>query len=394
MIVLRGSRLAALLVVSIVFSPPGLRAQAADEAKYASLVVALSDAMVQYRRALAEYRSAWATYNAVAEAYWRSISEKRHVRSAKRANHESISLDDYVLTQPPVYTGPPKPRDPSKPAEAPTPPPYVPVVADFLGAAQREFKFVPQMPQSESEFKRAYARTALAAGLTREQIVRIYGFEAGGNGDYDVQAGLEYNKRARAITTALGYNQLLSTNTVEIIAENGSHFIKSLMARAALSSAAEKQVLEGKIAVMRKMVNFATSVPDDWNQHEVLANTPRGFAVHAMNLDLDVGPLLQTQKLLDSVVFARRRGLDRTLSAAELEMMNLTGDGNGYDMITMPSVWRDQVPTSNFFQRSGYQDNPVARRNNVVAKLLAVTDARMDEEARKPGAKELAAALH
>ena len=226
MIVLRASRLAGLLVASIVFSPPGLQAQAADEAKHASPAAALSDAMAQYRRALAEYQSAWATYNAVAQAYWRSIAEKRHVRSAKRANHEPISLDDYVLTQPPVYTGPPKPRDPSKPEEAQTPPPYVPVVADFLGAAQREFKFVPRMPQSESEFKRAYARTALAAGLTREQIVRIYGFEAGGNGDYDVQAGLEYNKRARAITTALGYNQLLSTNTVEIMAENGSHFIE------------------------------------------------------------------------------------------------------------------------------------------------------------------------
>ena len=233
MIVLRGSRLAGLLVASIVLWPPGLHAQAADKAKHALPAAALPNAMAQYRRALAEYQSAWTTYNAVAEAYWRSIAEKRHVRSAKRTNHEPISLDDYVLTQPPVYTGPPKPRDPSKPEEAPPPPPYVPVVADFLGAAQREFKFAPQMPQSENEFKRAYARTALAAGLTREQIVRIYGFEAGGNGDYDVQAGLEHNKRARAITTALGYNQLLSTNTVEIMAENGSRFIERLMARAA-----------------------------------------------------------------------------------------------------------------------------------------------------------------
>ena len=394
MIVLRGSRLAWLLAASIVFSLLGIRARSADGPQPALPAAALLDAMAQYRRALVEYQSAWATYNAVAEAYWRSISEKRHARSAKRSNHEPISLDDYVLTQPPVYTGPAKPRDPSKPEETLPPSPYVPVVADFLAAAQREFKFVPQMPQTESEFKHAYARTALAAGLTKEQIVRIYGFEAGGNGDYDVQAGLEYNKQARAITTALGYNQLLSTNTVEIVAENGSQFIKSLMARAVLSQEAEKQALEGKIAVIRKMVNFATSVPDDWNQHEALANTPNGLAVHAMNLDLDVGPLLQTQKLLDSVTFARRRGLNRTLSAAELEMMNLTGDGNGFDMITMPVAWRDRVPTSNFFQRSGYQDNPVAQRNNVVAKLLAVTDARMDEEARKPGAKELAAALH
>ncbi len=78
------------------------------------------------------------------------------------------------------------------------------MVADFLAAAQREFKFVPQTPQKESEFKRAYAKAALAAGLTKPQIVRIYSFEAGGNGEYDVQAGLEHNKRARAITTALG----------------------------------------------------------------------------------------------------------------------------------------------------------------------------------------------
>jgi hypothetical protein len=73
--------------------------------------------------------------------------------------------------------------------------------------------------------------------------------------------------------------------------------------------------------------------------------------------------------------------------------MNLTGDGNGFDMITMPRVWRDKVPTANFFQRRGYADNPVARRNNVVAKLIAATDARMNEEARKPGARELAAVL-
>ena len=52
--------------------------------------------------------------------------------------------------------------------------------------------------------------------------MRIYGFEATGNGSYDVEAGLEYNKHARAITTALGYNQLLATNSVEIVAEDGN----------------------------------------------------------------------------------------------------------------------------------------------------------------------------
>jgi hypothetical protein len=102
--------------------------------------------------------------------------------------------------------------------------------------------------------------------------------------------------------------------------------------------------------------------------------------------------LLQTQKLLDSIVFARRKGFAAPLSAAELEMMNLTGDGNGFDMVTMPLDWRDKVPTANFFQQRGYADNPVAQRNNVVAKLLAATNALMDSEMKKPGAKELSAA--
>ncbi len=126
----------------------------------------------------------------------------------------------------------------------------------------------------------------------------------------------------------------------------------------------------------------------------MLANTEKGLGVHALNLDLDVGPLLQTQKLVDSVVFAHRKGFARTLSAAELEMMNLTGDGTGFDMVTMPLPWRDQVPTANFFQPSGYADNPVAQRNNTVARLIAATNARMDEESKKPGAQELAAMLH
>jgi len=353
----------------------------------------LAAAMAQYRHALAQYLEARQRYTAVAEAYWNEIAEKRRLRTSKRASHQELMLDDYVLTQPPIYSGPPRPRNPLKPEENPSPAPYVPGVADFLAAAQREFKFVPRLPRSESEFKHAYARAAMAAGLAREQIVRIYGFEAGGNGGYDVQAGLEYNKKARAITTALGYNQLLATNTVEILAEKGNQFVRKLSVRATELPDVEEQALDSKIAVLRKMVSYSTSVPDAWNEHEMLANTPKGLAIHAMNLDLDLGPLLQTQKLLDSVIFARRKGHDGMLTAAELEMMNLTGDGNGFDMISLPAEWRGKVPTANFFQHSGYQENPVAQRNNVVGKLIAATDARMDEESRKSGARELAAAL-
>jgi hypothetical protein len=346
----------------------------------------------EYRRKLAEYTAARQRYEAEADAYWSVVGDKRRLRMAKRRSGQQTSPDDYVLTQPPVYSGPPPPVDPSAPEQEPPARKYVPVVADFLSAAAQEFNFAPQPPQSEIEYKRAYAKVAAAAGLTRDQVVRIYGFESGGDGKYDVQAGLEYPRpNARAISTALGYNQLMAANSVELLAEKGDYFIKALNAKAVDLTGDAKKAFERKVAVVRAMIAFSRTVPDDWNAHERLANTSKGLGIHALNLDKDVGPLLQTQKLLDSVVYARRHGYAGTLSAAELEMMNLTGDGNGLDMVMMPLAWRDRVPTSNFFRQGGYERNRIASRANVVAKLLAETNSRMDEEARLQGAKDLAA---
>src|SRR5262249_426592 len=153
-------------------------------------------------------------YEAEADAYWGSLADKRKLRRVKRRNNQDIVLGDYVLTQPPVYSGPPKPVDPSAPpAEAP-PRKYVPGVADCWAAEAKASDFGAQQARREMEYKRAYAKAASVAGLTKEQVVRIYAFESGGDGAYDVQAGLEQPKPgAQAISTALGYNQLLATNS-------------------------------------------------------------------------------------------------------------------------------------------------------------------------------------
>jgi len=350
-------------------------------------------AKAEYLRKLAEYQLARRQFEAGAQPYWNAIAEKRKSRSTKRRNAETVGLTDYVLDQPPVYQGPPKPVDPF-PEPEPRPPAAIPLVADLLRSAAEEFRFVPEQPKSEIQFKRAYARFAAQAGITKDQAVRVYGFEAGGNGKFDVQAGLEYDTPgAHAISTALGYNQLLSTNSVELLAEKGDRLLKLLGARSAVLAGGAKAALDAKIAILRQMVDFSRSVPDDWSEHERLANTPKGLAIHALNLDLDIGPMLQTQKLLDSIVFARRKGRLQPLTAAELEMMNLTGDGNGFDMINLADRLRDQVPTANFFQRNGYERNGVAVRNNTVAKLIAATDRKMDKETQLPGAMEMAAAF-
>jgi hypothetical protein len=366
--------------------------------RIAQVTPANLDATAAYRRQLEAYTTAREAFDDASTAYWTTIAEKRNIRNAKRRAGQQVLLEDYVLTQPPVYAGPPKPVNPSAPPEtAPSgnkvsPYNFVPVVTDFLQAAAEQYKFMPQRPRSELEYKRAYARVAAASGLTKEQIVRVYGFESGGNGAYDVQAGLEYPRpNAHAITTALGYNQLLHVNSVELMAEKGDKFIKALKAKVAQAS--DKTDLEQKIAVLQRMVAFGRTVPDSWSEHEKLANTPPGLGIHAMVLDIDVGPLLQTQKLLDSVEFARRKGHTLPLTAAELEMMNLTGDGNGFDMVMMPATMRVQVPTANFFQQASYARNSVAVRNNVVATLIAATDETMDREVKLQGAKDLAAAF-
>ena len=173
-----------------------------------------------YAEKLAEYEAIHGRFEEEAQSYWQSVADKRRARISKRRSGEQPQLDDYVLTQPPVYRGPPKPADPAKPPgerERPSRAP-LPVVADFLKNAKEQYGFVPDRPRHEDDFKKAYARTARQADLTREQIVRIYGFESGGNGGYDVQAGLEHPRPdAHAISTALGYNQLLTANSVELL---------------------------------------------------------------------------------------------------------------------------------------------------------------------------------
>jgi hypothetical protein len=385
--------LALLLIAprAFAFDPSTIAPATAD----AFAQAASPQAIAEYKRKLKEYLEARAAFEQEAGAYWSSVSEKRRGRNAKRRDRQQITLNDYVLTQPPLYDGPKRPVDPA-PSEPDDRPPRktIPVVADLLKAAAEHFQFTPQRPANELEFKRAYARAASAAGLTREQAVRVYAFETGGNGNHDMQSGLSASRPgSRAISTAIGYNQLLTTNSVELLAEQGHDILKTLTEKAARLSGAPRKAMDHKIAVLKRMVAFARSVPDEWAAHEKLANTPQGWAVHAMVLDIDVGPLLQTHKLLTSIVFARNKGYTRPLTAAELEMMNLTGDGTGLDMVTMPQAMREQVPTSNFFQRGGYERNPVAIRHNTVAKLLAVTDARMDSNSNNQGAKDLAAAF-
>ena len=351
-------------------------------------------ALAGYQVELERYRRVHDAYLHEHHIYWHEVAGKRRLRNAKRRKHDTIALNDYVLAQPPVYRGPPAPVNPlPAPPLPPKPSPVLPVVANFIEAAKAQWGFVPRLPKNDAEFKRAYARAARAAGLTEAQVVGIYAFETGGNGAYDTQAGVT-RKRPRPISPALGYNQLLSTNTVSLLAERGNVFLAALARKERTLDGEDRLQMRRKIAALRRMVAFCRSLPHRWSTYDRIAkHSAKGWGIHAAVLDLDIGPLLQVQKLINSVAFARAKGFQGTLSAPELELMNLTGDGNGIDMVLMPQAMRERVPTANFFQPNGYARNPVARRSKVVSGLIDEIRASMERNEQAAGARELAAAF-
>ena len=129
----------------LVSAPPAVAMDASARSATDAMAQAASpQAIAEYRRKLKEYQQARAAFDEQAGAYWSSIYEKRKGRNAKRRERQTITLDDYVLTQPPAYAGPARPVSPEPEEEKPPrerkP---IPVVADFLKAAAEHFPVRP-----------------------------------------------------------------------------------------------------------------------------------------------------------------------------------------------------------------------------------------------------------
>jgi hypothetical protein len=345
--------------------------------------------LATYRRFLRER----AAFDRRADMYWALIEERKDHRRRKRSARQAFVDADFVLEQPPKYTGMTLPPDiqavvaQTRPPEPETP---LPVVADYLRAAKTHFDFVPTRPVSERAFKRAYAIEAIVHGLRKDQVVRVYALETGGDGTYDMQAGFHpLTRQGRAISSALGYAQLLHANSLSELVKHGDAFQQRLADLAAARGASAERVAElrAKMDALRRMLSVARSVPNEWSQHTRLAATERGMGIHTLNLDADVGPWLQVLKLRDVMTFAEREGGRRDLTGGELEIMNLAGPRSGLDMLEQPGA---RMPTANFFSRGGYARNSIVRERTG-GELLKALDERMDANVKRAGAIEFAA---
>ena len=380
--VIRG--VAFLLALSVALDAAPARAQRIGEDLAARLSEAQTRAYVLYLRAQAQH-------GRETDSYWAEIEQLKEKRRQKRASGRPFTPEDFVAVQPPKYAGPSMPADVAKivaslrPPEEPAP---LEGVSDFLHHARQVYGFVPK-PIPEAEFKRRYAREALALGLTKDQVVRVYALETGGRGTFDMQAGIDpETKKGQPISSALGYAQLLGANSVNEIAKHGPAFISRLRALAVQSGGARRSELLQKAAIVRKMLKAARSVPNRWSSHVAFSRTPRGLGIHALNLDGDIGPWLQTIKLQGVREHAEKAGRP-SLSGAEIELMNLAGPQTGLDM--MDPVGR-KMPTANFFAEKAYNRNTIVRGRSA-EELLAALEERMNQNLRKAGSIEFAKAF-
>lgn len=356
------------------------------------------------KKKLAAFRLEYTKYNGAANRYWSAVEKKRRLRRVKAKKGRKVTKNDYVLSHPPQYNGPKWPpcaNTASKSKKSKKAKSSIGVVNDFLRAAKREYGFVPSHT-SERRYKQAYAAEALSVGLSAEMVVGVYALETGGIGPYARQSGIfivdqqcrPIRAKGRPASTALGYAQLLAANSAAMAAKHGPEFAARFENEARRSSPERARQLKAKARILRAMARDVKrgirryKRRNGWSEYIKFSKTSRGYAVHTLNLDADIGPMLQVHKLLAIKQFARKKGINLT-SSAQLELMNLVGPGRGAEM--MSSAARD-VPTSNFFSRKGYERNPVSK-NLTSRQLLGKLGSIINKKMQKCGSLEFKTAF-
>jgi hypothetical protein len=393
-----GARLipAAMALLALWLAVAAVPGQALAAASTVEFLASLSDAEAKEFQA---WKAARAEYDQALDSYWDKVNARREARKKKRASKEPFDVSDFVMTFPPAYNGPKLSKDVGRRYDKflddqekaqPTPPKEMATVADYLAAAKQVYGFVPER-LSEKEFKQRYAEEAAALGLVKEQVVRVYALETGGIGTYDMQAGIHpIKKTGRAISSALGYAQLLDANSVNEVSKHGAFFIQRLNDKLKNPnlSAARRAAIKSKIGVVGRMHARVKRVPFDWEQHQAYAKTPEGQGMHTLNLDGDVGPMLQAIKLHGLKETAEKAGRPQ-LAGAEMELMNLAGPVTGLEMMQPAG---SKAPVTNFFARRAYYVNKMVI-GLTGEQLLAELNRRMDGDVKSAGSQEFSAAF-
>ncbi len=288
-------------------------------------------------------------YEAAQMAYQKELGDYWKTVEASKSAHK-------IVTQfPPFYNGPAKPANYDPPKE----PSKLPSVNDMLHAwnilaplasghqKNPNFPGLKIEESSESEFKRTYARESLIVGKkyglskseTQNIVQNIYAFEDAGNGTADLLSGVPFRYTApdapgshanrdkrreiHPASTAIGYNQLLMATSAQFIDQSNAigerldEMAKSEPGRRDRLLAKEKLFAEVRGVLHGELIKFAENdktkyfdnrghltyalYTDFARSMDVtktgLTGRQMTSAVQALNLDRDVGPILQAREL-------------------------------------------------------------------------------------------------
>ncbi|MDR3616030.1 MAG: hypothetical protein P4L53_20905 [Candidatus Obscuribacterales bacterium] len=226
----------------------------------------------------------------------------------------------------------------------------------------------------EASFKRRYAEEALRVGGTYglkpdtvHQIVnKIYAFEDGGWGTHDTWSNLpeklaapgqktarqDFHPAGVGASTAIGYNQLLMLSTLDNLTRPApiANRLDEMAAAAAKTSPSHARELTEKAAMVKSLGpvvtselltmvdadkakpdsdptkkhytenkgNFSDALMKDFsssNEPTKVGISRRDLArgIHALNLDSDIGPIIQAQELGNILRFAQKNDFQTLL---------------------------------------------------------------------------------
>jgi hypothetical protein len=276
-----------------------------------------------------KYLPSLSGFTSALNTYWQRIT---HAKS----HHQ------FVVAFPPVYAGMDSPK-PQPPSVAPAPESIkstgkMPSLNDLYAASRDLNRIVSHdktapdfqtLNLSEADFKRRYAEESIFIGkqynLNKASVAnlvkRIYAFEDGGWGTYNTlssmpQALMNDDQKNclgkfHPSSSALGYNQLLLKDTVSDIARHGAA-ISARLEQLAAEHPDRAKILHDKAKLVSELQDVIVhhpspdlKIPADKHRRFYASSGEVEKAVHALNLDGDVGPVIQSQELNNLLAYAR-----------------------------------------------------------------------------------------
>ncbi len=242
----------------------------------------------------------------------------------------------------------------------------------------------------EKEFKEKYAKEVMQIGqqfgLTKDQTKNIaqslYALELGGWGTSYTTAGMPPRLLAdgkedervgfHPISSAVGYNQLLKSTTLGVVKDHGLEIADRLkeLEKEQPAGSPRALALEAKAQLL---TTLNADVKDPTKVDSRLSTKEFGNAIQALNIDGDVGPLIQSQGMRDLLTwFTRKKDSLGNKSVADLltdTAARMNAPGEVFDK--MKHVNRAEAATKAIqLAKPSKEDEPVVRE--LIKKLTSI----------------------